>query len=398
MSVAKRIIQIDVDKMCEGDSFYYDCLYDYLLERLGGSGANVVYVQVFSEDLSKIAEDKDRMADYLLFDPGHSLQANVINKDIFKTAVKMIREILPESRILVWTPSIYNAFLMPGNTIIEATQKGVQENNMWYRRASLFSELTHTRLADFFEALGQSSEELDGVMYQDDLMMSNWEDVSKQGIEQLVARYGLTDTDDASLSEFLNNDESTQNQDWRRYKTQLLDDLSREMFEAFRRGYQQAFPDRFAQREQQESTRLIVARDYYDAAVLYRDGATGEWNSQNLDTALDIYDHVVIMSYYHMSTGGEPNSDGAFAWLKNLVETAIAIANSNGRQRSDRLIFKLQSECWNYFPDNEGECGGYLVPAEILQRQAKALIEAGATGIGFYPAPVEVSHFDMSTL
>lgn len=396
MNVATRVMQIDLDVMCYGDGEGYDYndLKDYIRARLEGSGANVVYVQVFSENFDNIANDRDRMADYLLFDPGHSLGANVMNANIFKAGVQIIRELLPGSRILVWTPSIYNAFLMTDNTVVKATEEAESENCVWYRRASPFSELTHTRLATFFEALGQASEALDGVMFQDDLLLSNWEDVSDKGVELLVARYGLTDTSDDALNDFLNDDENTQNQDWRRYKTQALDQLSREMFDAFRRGYQQAFPERFAQREQSDSTRLLFARDYYDAAVLYRDAVTGEWYAQNLDTALDLYDQVVVMSYFNMSAGGDPASDDAMSWLRNLAQTAIAIADSNGRQRSYKLVFKLQSVCWSYYSSGED----YTIPAAVLSQQVQALVDAGAKGVGFYPALQGSAHFDMSAL
>lgn len=396
MNVTNRVMQIDLDVMCygDGDGYDRDDLESYIRERLEGSGANVVYVQVSSEDFANLSSDCNRMADYLLIDPGRSLGANVMNAHIFTVSVQIIRDLLPDSRILVWAPSLYSAFLMEDNTVVKATDDAGGDNSMWYRRASPFSELTSSRLTSFFEALGQSSEMLDGVMFQDDLLLSNWEDVSEEGIKLLVARYGLTDTSDSSLQDFLDDDDNEQNQDWRRYKTQVLDELSQTLFQAFRRGYQQAFPDRFTAREEQESTRLLCARDYYDAAVLSRDDVTGEWYAQNLDTALDLYDQVVIMSYYNMSERGDPASQEALSWLQNLAKTAIAIANSNGRQRADRLIFKLQSVCWNYYPN--GEDG--TISAAVLQRQAKALISVGAKNIGFYPALQGEAHFDMTTL
>ena len=391
-----RAIQIDLDIMCygDGDGYDYDDLNDYVRSRLDNSGANIVYVQVFSENFDNIGADKNRMADYLLFDPGHSLNANVMNAHIFKAGVKIIRELLPDSRILVWTPSIYNAFLMEGNTVIKATAEAERYNCIWYRRASPFDALTHTRLAAFFEALGQSSEELDGIMFQDDLLISNWEDVSEKGIQTMVQRYGLVDTDDDSLNDFLNNDENEKNQDWRRYKVQVLDDLSKEMFASFRRGYQSAFPARFAARETSEATRLVSARDYYEAAVLSRDAVTGDWYGQDVDTALDIYDQVVVMAYPNMSIGADPASQTALLWLNHLVTTGIAIANRNGKQRAHKLIFKLQSVCWSYYPNGED----YTIPAAVLQQHVKALTDAGATGIGFYPALEGNAHFNMASV
>ena len=390
-----RAIQIDLDIMCYGggDGYDYGDLKDYIRSRLDNSGANIVYVQVFSENFENISADKDRMADYLLFDPGRGLNANVMNAHIFKAGVKIIRELLPNSRILVWTPSIYSAFLMEGNTVIKATEEAERDNGMWYRRASPFDALTHTRLAAFFEALGQSSEELDGIMFQDDLLMSNWEDISEKGIQTMVQRYGLVDTDDDSLNEFLNNDEDEKNQDWRRYKVQVLDDLSKEMFAAFRRGYQSAFPARFAMREKNDATRLLSARDYYDAAILSRDAVTGDWYGQDVDTALDIYDQVVVMAYPNMCTGAAPASKAALSWLKQLATTGIAIANRNGKQRAHKLIFKLQSVCWSYYPDGED----YIIPAAVLQQQIKTLTDAGATGVGFYPALEGNAHFNMTS-
>ena len=391
MTIANRIIQLDLDIMCDNGTYDHSALEHYITRCLKETGVTAVYVQVGSENFSTLGSDRDRTADALLFDPGPALDAKVLCPGIFNAAVSIIRGLLPSCRILAWAPTLYSAFLMKNNSAVKATASSDEEDAVWYRRASPFSALTHTRLVAFYEALGRCSEALDGVMYQDDLLLSNWEDVSTDGLKALVVRYGLRDTSDDALTDFLNDDDNEQNQDWKRYKTAVLDTLSSEMFEAFKRGYQQAFPERFAERESKPETRLIWGRDYYDDAVLARDHVTGEWYGQNLDTALNLYDHVVIMAYYNMSRGGNPAVAGATRWLRKLAREAIAVANSEGRQRSGRLIFKLQSVLWR-------DGGDVAIPAATLKKQVRVLQAAGATGIGFYPALDKASLFDMSAL
>lgn len=391
MTLKNRIIQLDLDIMCDNGTYEHDDLQDYIKRRLKGTGATAVYVQVGSEDFATLGNDSDRMADTVMFDPGQSLGATVLCADIFKDAVAIIRRLLPSCRILAWSPTLYNAFLMHDNATVKATLAGNDENMVWYRRASPFSVKTHERLIAFYEALGQCSESLDGIMYQDDLLLSNWEDVSVDAIKVMTARYGLKDTCDSALNDFLDDDDNVQNQDWKRYKTAVLDGLSKTMFEAFRRGYQKAFPVLFEAREALASTRLICGRDYYDSAVLDNDSVTGDWYGQSLDTALDLYEHVVIMAYYNMSEGGNSASAKAMTWLQALARKAISVANRNGRQRSDRLIFKLQSVLWEGKDD-------VIIPAATLKKQVLALQQAGAMGVGFYPALQGKAHFDISTL
>ena len=396
MTIKYRVIQLDLDEKAK-DNISDNELREYIQEKVAHTGANYIYVQISSEDNPG---GDNKTSDRLLFDATQYVpNARLLDPHIFGKAVQMIREVAPESRILAWAPTLYSAFLIDdeGDTV-QASEDGKGECN-WYKRATPFAEKTRSRLNAFFNALGHCTEELDGVMFQDDLILSDWEDISEAGRRLLNERYGLAAADDKRLNDFLSEEDSSgddfaNNRDWHQYKTSTLDNLSLELFEAFKDGYREAFPARFEARQRNDHSRLKCGRDYYSAAVTDRSNDMGDWFGQNIDTALDIYDHVVIMAYANMDKHLDLDAEDAQDWLKSLVEEANAIANKNGKNRAEKLIFKLQSVIWS---EREGR-DDQPISAETLQKNAQALLSAGAVNIGFYPAFETESSFDLRTL
>lgn len=390
MTTLNRIIQLDIDNRV---GFSDKRLRAYIKHRVADTGANFVYLQVSVE--KKRGDGNNRTADTLLFDPAPFIKNAVVeDPHLFVKAVHMIRELVPSCQILAWVPSLYSTFLMDGSN--DEVRHATRGNGAcdWYKRASPFLAQTHTRLKAFFNALGRSTEELDGIMFQDDLLLSDWEDISDAGREVLNSRYHLGGADMAALNTFLeSNDEGdadyTKNRDWRSYKTAVLDNLSTELFRAFQKGYRDAFPQHFEIRQKSDATKLKCGRDYYSNSILKRNSKIHDWYAQNIDTALDIYDHVVVMVYLNMDTHLDPASPEAASWLKKVAGKAIAIANSNGRVRAHKLVFKLQSMIWTT---------GAIISADVLQQNANDLLSMGAVNIGFYPALQGNSYFDMEVL
>lgn len=402
MSTNNRILQLDLN--CYADDNHKtnisdEILRNYIKEKIENTGVNFVYLQASSEDNPG---GNYKTSDRVMFDPAPYIDnAQVMSPDLLARAAKIIHEIAPDCQVLAWATTLCSAFLIDDdNDTVKTAEMGSDSCN-WYKRATPFIEQTHSRLKSFYYALGRCTEDLDGIMFQDDLVLSDWEDVSYAGRDILNSRYGVENLDDKQLYEFLDNqDESdsgfANSRDWHRYKVSAMDNLSLELFESFKQGYKDAFPARFAERQQDDDTRLKCGRDFYSSSILSRSQATGDWYGQDIDTALDIYDHVVIMAYAHMDSDGQMPlaSNEARNWFTHLVQEGNRIANSNDRDRADKLIFKLQSEAWK---DSEGQKMG-SVPANVLRDNAQTLIAAGAVNIGFYPALEPISHFDMSSL
>ena len=398
MNIEKRVIQLDLD-CYKNNNFDIEVddeeLRNYIRGKVKETGANVVYIQLSSED--SVSGDY-RTSDRLMFDPKPYISnAVVMGGDAFKRAVKITRELIPECQILAWAPTLYSVFLIDDDGDTVSTAEAYGGCCKWYKRATPFQEETRTRLRAFFYALGRCTEELDGIMFQDDLVLSDWEDISDAGRAVLNTRYGLAHASQQQLYDFLSEQgESSQyfasNSDWRRYKTSTLDNLSIELFNAFKEGYKAAFPARFEKRQQSEKTRLKCARDYYSSAILSRSGQIGDWFGQNIDTALNLYDHVVVMAYAGMDSDNHCALDSheVEEWFTRLVQEANRIANSNGRYRANKLVFKLQSIIW------DGDSGG--VAADVLKKNVRTLLAAGAVNVGLYPAPELVSRFDLRTL
>ena len=395
MNIKKRIVQLDLDCYKNNIEVEDEELKNYIKGKVKDAGANVVYIQLGSED--RVCGDY-RTSDRLMFDPKPYVgNATVMGGDVFRRAVKITRELIPKCQILAWAPTLYSAFLIDDDSDTVSTAEDYGGCCKWYKRATPFQEETRTRLNAFFYALGRCTDELDGIMFQDDLVLSDWEDISDAGRAVLNNRYGLEYASQPQLYDFLSEQGENSryffnNRDWRFYKTSMLDNLSIECFNAFKDGYKSVFPARFRKRQKNKATRLKCARDYYSSAIFSRSGQTGDWFGQNIDTALNLYDHVVVMAYAGM------NSDNRYAldsyeveeWLTRLVKKANRIANSNGRYRANKLVFKLQSIIW------DGDSGG--VTADVLKKNVRTLLAAGAVNVGLYPAPELVSRFDLRTL
>lgn len=402
MYTNSRIIQLDLNCLANKD-FELNCsdedLRNYIKDKIENTGVNFIYLQVSSEDNPG---GNYKTSDRLMFDPYPYINnAQVMSSDIFARAARIIHDITPDCQVFAWAATLCSAFLIDDDNDIVKTAEPDGGTCNWYKRATPFIEQTHARLNSFYYALGRCTEEIDGVMFQDDLILSDWEDISYAGRDVLNGRYGLENADDHQLFDFLSDQDKesghfANSRDWHRYKVSLLDNLSLELFESFKRGYKDAFPTRFAERQQDDDTRLKCGRDYYSSSIINRSQATGDWFGQDIDTALDIYDHVVIMAYAHMDSDGKLAlaSNETRDWLTHLVRKGNRIANSHGRDRADKLIFKLQSEAW---VGSDTQAQG-PVPAHVLQDNARALLSAGAVNIGVYPAFEAESRFDMSSL
>lgn len=364
MKTHLRVLQLDLDVMCENGTFNHDELYDYIVERLEYAGYDTVFLGVSCEGYWEPHPEGDvnKTSKYLMFNPGKYLGAKVLNADIAEDAINIIHDKFPTIRIMAWAPTIYSQFALDSADAASGTT--------WYRRASPFDPNTRIRLGQFFRALGRLSEHLDGVMFQDDMILLDEEDKSTSGLT--AARRHQYVVGAASESE----DEIA----YRQYKVDMLDNLADHCFRSFQDGYHEAYP--FTPKV------LVCGRDYYEASVLYRDVYTNSWNGQSLLTGVQKYDQVVIMAYYNMCTGAsDPNTKEALDWLKDLVTKTKALVSEDAMHK---VIFKLQTVLWENVPAGRSN----LIPTETLMAQKAAVLEAGGQCVGFYPAPDFHHKFD----
>lgn len=389
MKDAIRAVQLDLDVMCSHGEYHYDDLVNYINQKVVAYNANLVYLQCFVERATSETDETNKQTIQLLFDPDGDIEADILNDDIFVEAIEIIKDHLPECTVLAWAPTLSCAWLTGGNdNQVKTSQPGFPG---WYKRATPFSAKTHDRLCDLYRALGASSEDLDGVLFHDDLYLTIWEDVSEEGRDILDEEFGVSG-DNQALRRFMDMDENADNQEWKRFKVDALNDLSDACKQAFKEGYEAAYPETYDARQEDSETRLCFARNIYSDVVLYAHPKTGEWFGQSLEESLERFDQVVVMAYYyealkdhHLTLPSDPCD-----WLANVVRMACRCADELGDAYRRRLVFKLQSVEWHATDKR--------IPSHELRRQADTLLANGAEHIGFYPAFEPDSSVDLDTL
>lgn len=392
-----RAIQLDLDTLADDNGYYdRDELEDHIVDTVVNSGANTVYLQSFIETVVPDDEEYNKKAGALFFKTPRDVKANIADEHLLGDAIRLIKQHQPECKVLAWAPTLNCAWLTEkhrDNEILTASQ----EERVWYCRATPFSKITHDVLTHMYYALGQVSSRLDGILFQDDLLMSNWEDTSRAGKALLRKLYQLDTDDEETLFDFLDDDDNPQNIEWQQYKTHCLNELSKALFQAFARGYRETFPEKYARRQSQKSTQLICARDLYALTIPSADSKSGEWYAQNLDLSLDLYDQVVIMAYYNEEFGYSKGDEKIATprgrqWIHHLAQGAIDVANRDGLIRSNKLVMKLQSVIWIPGQDET------YIDKNVLLAQARELKKAGIDNIGFYPALEDEAAFNIQTI
>lgn len=389
-----RAIQLDLDTLVDDDGHYdRGDLEDHIVSNVVEIGANTVYLQSFIETDGSNGNGYKQKAYTLFFKTPPSLGARTADGTLMSDAISIIKRHVPQCKVLAWAPTLNCAWLTekhPGNEIRTAPQAWNEGNRGWYCRATPFSKITHDLLVSMYRALGQVSSQLDGILFQDDMYMTNWEDVSRPGKALLRQLYHLDVRNNNALYEFLDADDNPQNIEWQHYKTRCLNELSKALFVAFRDGYQSAFPEQYKRRQADSNARLLCARDLYASTIEAADTESGEWYAQDLNLSLDLYDQVVVMTYYNEAKIENANLGEGVQWVRGTAAGAVDVANRDGMMRSDKLVMKLQSVRW--------EDDSAPISKKMLLAQARALKAEGIRNIAFYPALEGDAKFDLNTI
>ena len=372
--MSQFVLQLDLDQVLDAKFQYdYDDLVQYIEERIKGLGFDTVYVQCTCESEAELTKGDERVSDYLLFKPVYEIGAAVLNTSLFFDAVTIIRRTQPDIRILAWAPTLYNKFLLDKGCELV---KGIDGNVSWYSRATPFDPKTYDLLALFYRSLAAVSPEIDGIMFQDDLVIFDGEDVSQHGLELINRQYG-TELDLGDLV-YGYHEESPA---YYKLIADKLTNLANHCILNFKGQYQLSWPSQYRDRVNNTRRALTFGRDYYDGAALY--GQHGTYAGQSLSEAV-IYDDIVMMSYFTMSTGLAPEdyaSVGAF--YKHLVDKTYQALPVG---YYPKVVFKIQTVDWS-----KKDCH---IPADVLKKHVALLKAAGAKRIGFYPALMEESLFN----
>jgi len=329
-----KAMHIDLDYIYDPDPEQANRNLGDLLERIKRLNVNTVYLQAFADP------DANGAADFVYFPNRHI----PMRSDLFNRAAWQIKTRTQVKRVYAWMPMIAWE-LPPGNPAandkVVTLQVDQKHLNMGYPRLSPFSPRARKVILEIYEDLAKSSE-IDGILFHDDVTLSDYEDDSEMARAQ-YKNWGLKASVEeirSDHSEFLR---------WTKLKTEYLDDFALELAQTAR-NYRPV---------------LNTARNLYAQVALNGNGQ--EWYAQSLADSIKKYDYTAIMAMPYME-----QADDAGAFYNQIV--------TNVKQQEcglERTVFELQTVNWRKNSDP-------ISPQE-LSLTIQYLYDLGVNHIAYYP-------------
>ncbi len=344
---AQKIMHIDLDYIYDPDPVQQEKNLGHLLDRIVAMNVNTVYLQAFSDP------DANGSADMVYF-PNRHLP---MRADLFNRVAWQIRTRTQVRRVYAWMPLL--AWELPkgeaaANDMV-ITEQGNRNNglNMGYQRLSPFSAQARQTILEIYQDLAKSVP-FDGILFHDDVTLSDYEDASAPAKAQYVA-WGLPD----NLATIRANESLLQR--WTALKTKTLDDFALSLAAEVRK--QQPY--------------LLTARNLYAQVALK--AYAENWYSQSLENSLANYDFTAIMAMPYMEKVEDPA-----AFYEAMVNRV--------KQYPDGLkktVFELQATNW---------ITQQPVPSQELADTISKLYSKGVRHVGYYPDDPIQDHPDPAVL
>lgn len=333
-----RAAQIDLDLIVNPNSYEEsDRNLGLLIERLVALGVNTVFLQGFC-DLEGTGNIRS------VYFPNRVLP---VKMDFLSHAVHQIK--IRGIATYVWMPVL--SFELPDSQLNEALKVREVKNGQikitssWYRRLSPFDKRTLNIIRTLYQDLA-AHVQLDGILFQDDLYLTDEEDFHPAARKAFQELYNLELTPE-TLS-----DEQVQKK-WLSLKTNILTQYTQELIDLVR--------------EYRPGAKF--ARNIYSEVVINPEAQT--WFSQNFSDFLRNYEYTVIMAYPQME--GIKNLREIKGWFTKLKEKV------DRHQAKEKVLFKIQSYDWKEKK---------WIKEKTLQKELKFLLANGVDHLGYYPDDV----------
>lgn len=346
----QSIAHVDLDAIYDPDPAQQERNLSHLLDRLQWLNVNTVYLQAFADP------DANGSADAVYF-PSRRLP---MRADLFNRVAWQIRTRTQVRRLYAWFPAL--AFELPpgdpaAKDVVTALPPAPGETagrvDMAYKRLSPFSPRARQAIREIYEDLARSAA-FDGLLFHDDLTLSDREDASPPALET-YRKWGLP----GSVEEIRGSDDLIGR--WTIFKINALDDFAMELADVVRR----------------EQPGLVTARNLY-AQVVLKPRAEA-WYAQSLDNSLARYDFTAIMAMPYMEQAPD-----AGAFYRDLV------AEVKARGAMKKVVFELQAVDWR--KDSQP------IPSEELADTFRMLFDLGVQHVGYYPDTPMKNHPDPAVI
>jgi biofilm PGA synthesis lipoprotein PgaB len=329
-----KAAHIDLDYIYDSNAEQLERNLSALLERIEKLGVNTVYLQAFAD------QDANGAADSVYF-PNRHLP---MTSDLFNRVAWQIATRTQVKRIYAWMPML--AWQLPKNNAaakdtVVTLQVDPTHLNMGYPRLSPFSDKAQKVIKEIYEDLAKSTY-IDGIIFHDDVTLSDFEDDSTFAHEQ-YKKWGLSE----SVTQIRKN--SKEFQKWTQLKTNYLD----------------SFAMQLAQIARNEQPGLKTARNLYAQVALNNNAQ--EWYAQSLAESIKNYDYTAIMAMPYMEQATN-HTEFYDAIVKRVKEEECGV---------ERTVIELQTVNWR--KDNEA------ISSKELSDTINHLYDLGVHHIAYYP-------------
>jgi poly-beta-1,6-N-acetyl-D-glucosamine N-deacetylase len=333
--VPAKVMHVDLDYIYDPDPAITEDNLGRLLDRINAMGVNTVYLQAYADP------DGNGAADSTYFPNRHlPMRADLFNRVAWQIVTRTAA-----SHVYAWMPML--AWQLPASDpaaddVVITLPNSSSHLNMGYPRLSPFSPRARKAIREIYQDLGRSATSIDGILFHDDVTLSDYEDGSRWALET-YRKWGFKQP----MPELRANDELLRR--WARDKTRYLDEFAMELAAIVR----------------EEQPGLRTARNLYASVVLNPYSET--WYSQSLDSSLEHYDYTAIMAMPYMEQAPDPE-----AFLHQIVEKVRA---HPGAMR--KVVIELQTVDWR--KDDEP------LPGTELADTIRKLYEWGVKNVAYYP-------------
>jgi biofilm PGA synthesis lipoprotein PgaB len=326
-----RVAHLDMDYLYDKDAKQTEQNLDAVVQRIKDMHINTVFLQAYADP------DGDGNADALYF-PNRHLP---VKQDLFSRVAWQLKT-KARVRVYAWMPIMAYQGKAPESWYVQEWRDGkAQKASHIYTRLSPFNPEARQYVAEIYEDLAKHCS-FDGILFHDDGILSDYEDVSPLALTFAKEAWGLPDQFEPLHAT------SKMRMAWAQHKTELINQ----------------FTDELASRVRIYRPGISTARNFYALPLL--EPYSEEWFAQSFQSFLAHYDYVAIEAMPFMEEADNPSQ-----WLTQLV--AAAAKQPGGLNKT---VFELQAFDWKK---------QQKIPMPVFIDQLELLKKHGAKHLGYYP-------------
>lgn len=334
-----RVMHVDLDYVYDDDPEQLEHNINAFVARVHAMKVNTVFLQAFADPKGTGIASQTYFPNRVL-----PMRADLFNRVAWQLKTQ------DEVKVFAWLPVLSFDLRSEVSPVLEWNPSTgiVAANDKAYHRVSLFDHAARHLIIELYEDLAKQSP-IDGVLFHDDAMLSDFEDATPQALTA-YQKAGLPGTIAA-----LRADPEVMRK-WTDFKIQALIDFTKELTEHMT----------------QFREPLLTVRNIYAPLIL--NPPSEAWFAQSYKSFLHAYDYTAVEAMPYLEN---VNDEDAADWLRHLVDAA----KDSDKDALQSTIFELQSVDWRKATISDDR----RIPTELLAEQMHLLEQHDAMNFGYYP-------------